>query len=267
MAEPVDNDSDQEFELPDLTFAEIDSAEAEETPSEPAEQAKDDGADTEENPEPKEEESEGEQQPAEEQAAEEDPAEQQRRHNAEMARQRIQNRERNQQEIAQKLDEKYGPKTEDQLIEEGLTPEQAQIQALREEMAYERQKTHVAQINAGMQADAVNVMNDFPVFNPDSNDYDPEFAKLVEQQYQTAARLRFDDEDKSLVLNAEVPLYDFYQQMATIYNRGATRGTQQAQKSVMKTLSRTESVGGSPSSTRDDSLEALEERIGDMPLV
>ncbi len=113
-----------------------------------------------------------------------------------------------------------------------------------------------------MQADAVNVTNDFPVFNPNSKEYDPEFTQMVEQQYRQAARLQVDD--NNIIVNAEVPLYDFYQQMSNIYGRGASRGQQQGQQEYQQMLSRTENPGGSSSTVSGNSLSELEERLGNV---
>jgi hypothetical protein len=65
-------------------------------------------------------------------------------------------------------------------------------------------------------------------------------------------------------MNAEVPLYDFYQRMADIYNRGTSKGNQQGQTEAMQMLSRTENPGGSSSTTQGDSLQELEDRIGNV---
>lgn len=256
-------DTDQVDDIPDVSLMGDDIAPStDETPSEtPVENAENEGTDTqEESTEGSQETSEGEQEP--EKQPEQDDAAAQKARNEAYARQRIQERQRTKQQIAQQLDQTYGPKSEDDLIEEGLDPAQAQIEALRQEMQYERQKTHIAELNAGLQSEAVNVTNDFPVFNPNSKDFDPEFAGIVEQQYKQAARLQLDD--NGIVVNADVPLYDFYQQMATIYNRGTERGAQQGQQEYQQMMARTENPGGSSSTSKGDSLADLEERLGDV---
>jgi hypothetical protein len=236
-------------------------------PSEPAKESQEAAADTQDNsteaaateaedtPAPAPD----EQPEAPAQPSEQDQAEQAKAR----AQQEYQNRARTRQQVANQLDQTYGPKTEEQLIEEGYTKQDAQIQALREEMAFQQQRTHIAELNAGLQAEAVNVYNDFPVFNPSSKDYDSEFAQMVEQQYQTAARLQTDE--SGIVLNAEVPLYDFYQRMNNIYSRGASKGSQQGQQEALQMLARTENVGGSSASgNSSNTLADLEERLGDV---
>jgi hypothetical protein len=183
-----------------------------------------------------------------------------------MARQRIQERQQQQrtkQAVAQQLDQTYGPKTEEQLVQEGYDQRDAQIEALRQEMTYKEQRTQIAELNAGMQVEAVNVTNDFPVFNPNSPDFDPEFTQMVEQQYKQAARLQTDE--NNIIVNAEVPLYDFYQQMAQIRSQGIARGEQRGQQAYQQMLSRTENPGGSSSTSNkgDESLADLEARLGD----
>ena len=177
-----------------------------------------------------------------------------------------QDRQRVKQNVANKVDEVYGPKTKEQLVKEGLTPEQAEVQSLREEVAFNTRKTEIAELNANLQMQAVNVTNDFPMFNPKSPDYDEDFTKQVQEAYTVAARLQADE--NGIVLNAEVPLYDFYQRMAGIYSRGATKGSQQGKADMADMMSKTEPVGGSSSAgiKGEESLEEMEERLGDVAI-
>lgn len=178
-----------------------------------------------------------------------------------------QDRQRTRQAVANKVDEVYGPKSEDQLVAEGLKPEDARLQAIREEMVFNQQRTRIAELNAGMQVEAVNVTNDFPVFNPKSPDYDEAFAQEVQQAYTTAARVQTDE--NGIVLNAELPLYDFYQRMANIYNRGTSKGAQQGQADMAEMMSRTEPIGGSSSTVTKgpESLDEMEDRLGNVAII
>lgn len=264
MAEPTDT---PDVDIEDVSLIENDIAPAQDAPSEPASEGQDESADTQDKPGQSDEATTAEdEQPSQEQPEKpaEDDVDAQKRHNEAMAQKRIQERQRTRQAVAQQLDQTYGPKTAEDLQAEGLTPEKAEIQALREEMAYERRKTEVAELNANLQVEAVNVFHDFPMFNPESKDYDEQFTQEVEQAYQTAARLQTDE--SGIILNAEVPLYDFYQRMATIYNRGQSRGSESAKQDTLQMLARTENVGGSSSTSGNsgDSLKDLEDRIGDV---
>lgn len=248
-------------------------------PSDPADPAKDEGADTKADPvvdpakdadgteakaEPPKAED-GKEDPAKPADPTEDPAnkEEAPKVDPDRARQEYLNRQRTKQNVQQQIDQIYAPKTEEELVEEGLSRGDAQIQALREEMAFKEQRAQIAEMNAGLQVDAVNVLNDFPIFNPDSPEYDEAFTNMVQQQYQTAARLQADQ--NGIVLNAEVPLYDFHKQMADIYSRGRSNGAQKGQQDALQVLAAVENPGGSSSANNpsSDSLADLEERLGD----
>ena len=181
-----------------------------------------------------------------------------------------QERQRNRRQIENQLDETYGPKSAEDLQQEGLDPAQAQIEALRQEMAYREQRTQIAELNAGLIAEASEVMSDMPIFrelNPDGSpnpDYDPQFAQFVENQYKMAARLETDD--RGNIINAEVPIYDFYKSMYDTRQAAIARGQQIGQQTAQQMLSRTENPGGSSSTNGNqaDDLEAMEERLGNV---
>lgn len=176
----------------------------------------------------------------------------------------FQQRQQTRNQVAQRVDEHYAPKSEADLVNEGMKPEQAQIEALRQEMAYKEQRTQIAELNAGLQSDAVNVEHDMPVFNPKSDQYDEAFTRQVEQAYRVASRLQTDE--NGIVLSAEVPLYDFHKQMYDIYSRGTANGAtdQQAANAAMEAA--TENPGGSSSTGKggNESLEEMEARLGDV---
>lgn len=184
-----------------------------------------------------------------------------------------QQRQRNRDQIAQQLDQHYGPKTQDELVAEGIDQTQAGLEALRQEMAYKEERSRISELNAGMRTEAVEVTKAFPVFDKDAKDYDEAFAKDVEQAYKIASRLQTvqvtdpaTGQPTEIITNADVPLYDFYQRMATIYNRGTSRGETQRQSDVQDMLARTENPGGSSSVNGPPagSLEEMEARLGDV---
>lgn len=181
----------------------------------------------------------------------------------EKARQAYQERQRNRSEIAKQIDENYAPKSaEDFVAEEGISQEQAQIKALEARLSFNEQKNEVVQRTADLTYQSSEVLQTLPIFNPASPEYDPEFTNMVDQQYLQVSR--FEADDHGNILNAEVPLIDFYKQMADIYSRGATKGSQQAQANAVQMLSRTEAVGGSSSANTSSDLDDLEARLGNV---
>lgn len=184
-----------------------------------------------------------------------------------IAQQAWRERQRTRQQIAQQIDTEYGPQSAEDLIAEGVDPAQAAIEALRQEFTFNNERTRVAELNAGMRAEAVEIMHDFPVFDPQSPQFDEEFTREVEASYKQASRLQT-NENGSLILNADVPLYDHYQRMWNIYNRGTSRGAQTGQEQMLTQMAATENPGGSSSvnGPTPGSLEDLEQRLADVPI-
>lgn len=211
--------------------------------------------------------------PATEQKAETDEQAAQRQANADAAARRVMERQQTKQATEQAITESYAPKSQEDLYQEnldaGMTEElaavRAESQALREEMQFNQQRTQIAELNAGMQAEAVNALNDFPIFNPDSKEYDKDFANRVQAAYQRDSNIQTDE--NGIILHAERPLYDYYKEKVDDYNRGLERGRQQSQNDNLDMLSRTEDIGGSTSTSKgSETLEEMGERLADQPL-
>lgn len=269
MADDITPTAPTDADIPDVSLVDTPIAPKADAPSETAEQGTDDAAAASDKPEDdkatsdangNEAASQDDKQPDQPtQTPEEAKAEQNR-----VAREAFLERQRRRQEIEQQLDQAYGPQSQEDLVDAGMSVEDARYEALRQEIAYKEQRTQIAELNAGMQAEAVNVTNDFAVFNPNSKEYDETFAQEVQQAYLSAARVQLDE--RGIVTNAEVPLYDFYKRMAGIYTRGASKGAQDGQAEMAAMLSRTEDTVGGSSSTSggSESLEDMERRLGDV---
>jgi hypothetical protein len=231
------------------------------------EQAKDDGSETQEDTETTEEsvEANDTEATAEETQQESEQQAEKGKPDPELARQAYLERQRTRQAVTQQIQQQYRPKTEDDLLEEGLDPVDAKIQAIREEFDYREQVNQIAELTTTVRSDVVNVLSDYPIYNPNSPDYDPEFTKMVDDAYDQAAKLQTTED--GAILHAEVLPYEHYQRMAQIYQRGTSRGVKQGQDEATRTMSRTETAGSSSSTTRgNETLEELGERIADVPL-
>lgn len=248
----------------DSAKPDADDTSAKDKPAEPAAPA--DGKSAEDGDKP----ADGDQKSADQAAADANKTPEQLRDEQQArARMEYQNRQRTRSQIAQQIDQNFGPKTEDDLVQEGMPAEDAKIEALRQDMLYREQRAQISELNAGMQAEAVNVENDFSIFNPKSPEFDKEYTEMVDAQYKTAARLQTEvvkdnqGRETEIIVNAEVPLYDFYQKMADIYSRGASKGAKVGQQEMQEMLARTENPGGSSSTgSQPGSLEEMEERLG-----
>lgn len=174
-------------------------------------------------------------------------------------------RQRTKSQVTQQINQEYAPPTEQQLLEQGMSEQEAKVQAAIEQLSFERERSRVSELNAGMRDEAVQIQQQFDVFNPNSPNYDAEFAEQVGESYKQYARLQTDE--NNIILNADVPLYDYYQQQANLYNRGLSRGQQKAQANSEQMLARTENPGGSSSKSSGDlSQEEFLAQYGDAPL-
>lgn len=136
----------------------------------------------------------------------------------------------------------YQPKTAQQLQEEGMDENAAQIEALRQENAVKDYTQHVVELTNDLNMESLQVMQDFPVFNPNSPQYDKEFADEVGQKYLRMAGIETDPRTGSIV-KANVLPYEYYETMANVHSRGLTKGQISGKKAAEKQLASTETIG------------------------
>lgn len=185
----------------------------------------------------------------------------------EQARQGWQQRQRL-KEAEQNFDSAYQPKTTDDLLNEDIDPRDARIQALELQRQFDLERSSVIQLNADMASDAIEVENDFDIFNPKSANYDADFAQEVMKDYRLDAHLEVDE--RGNILRADRPLYDYIQRRYDSYTRGLSKGSVIGQQTHQEMMARTENPGGSSSQSPTDmsklSAAELLDRIGDQPL-
>lgn len=107
---------------------------------------------------------------------------------------------------------------------------------------------HVADLNANLNIESLQVMQDFPVFDPDSSQYDKDLSARVRALYEKAAQPQV-DKRTGLVLKSNLAPYEFYKAFAdTHISSGAksrVEGKIEGQKAADKQLAAAET----PSST------------------
>ena len=263
MADQIDPQEDQTKDI-----KAVDTAPAEETPQEPigdAEKAQEKEPATEEpkTDEPNAEESEekvaeGESPEEPAQPSEDDEAVKKAR-NAEMAKRRIDDKKKLQRQFAEAVDTNYAPKTKDEFVEEGFDEHKAEIEALRQEVQFDKTRTYLAELNSGLKVDAQQVLSDFSIFDEKSPDYDAEFAQKTQERYERIARLEKTklDDGSEIVTRAEEPLYDFFAEEVANYNRGKEQGQTVGQKETLKMMSRSESPQNNTKPNTDKSADEM----------
>ncbi|MEI7632136.1 MAG: hypothetical protein WCJ60_02335 [bacterium] len=122
------------------------------------------------------------------------------------------------QQVEQLNAQAYKPASEQELVDAGYSETDAKVEALRQDIEVERFNRQVTELNYSLQDEARAALNDFPVFNPNSDQYNETLAQNVADLYQQAAGVQTDP-NTGLVVNANVMPYNFYKTFAdTIQN-------------------------------------------------
>lgn len=131
------------------------------------------------------------------------------------------------QEVEQLNSQVYQPQSTEDLQEQGYSPEMAAIMQMQQEREIERYNNQVAEAQLTIETESSRVMNDFPIFNPESSEYKPELAQQAGQLLQNA--LVF-DQNTGQVIGSNVSPYQLYQTLAGTYQASQTDGQLKGQK-------------------------------------
>ena len=129
----------------------------------------------------------------------------------------------------------YKPASEQDLVDAGYSETDAKLEALRQDVEVERFNRQVTELNYSLQDEARAALNDFPVFNPNSVQYDANLAGNVAELYQQAAGVRVDP-NTGLVVSANVMPYNFYKTFADTIQNVALDSQVKGQKANEKML-------------------------------
>lgn len=140
----------------------------------------------------------------------------------------------------------YTPQTEGELVEQGVDPALAGIEALRQQVQLDKIVNDLTDLNASMNADSNAILRDFPVFDPSKKGtYDEKFARQVENLYKKYSNYQM-DEKGGYITRADVPLYEFYAFAAQARGSGTSQGQVQGQKAAENMLSAAEEPSSAP---------------------
>lgn len=151
-------------------------------------------------------------------------------------------------EIEQEIAKAYRTETIEELEEQGLSPEDAEKEILRQENEMLKFNTHVADLNNTLNIEALQVMQDFPVFDPDSSSYDKDLSERVRGLYERAAQTQI-DEKTGLVISSNLPPYEFYKAFAETHQVSGEKSRVQGQIDGQKAADKELAAAEVPSST------------------
>lgn len=107
----------------------------------------------------------------------------------------------------------YRTETAEELQDQGLSPEEAEIEAQKQEMQMREFNTHVADLNAELNLQSLQVLQDFPIFDPDSDLFDEKLSARVRSLYEASAQPKI-DQRTGLVIQSNIGPYEFYKAFA-----------------------------------------------------
>ncbi len=208
-----------------------------------------DDTDEEDNPEDADKKEEADQQESEDEKAERAKGAEARKNALQTEiRELVSKRNELRAEVEQQNAKAYRVETAEELAEQGLSEEEAENEILRQEMQMREFNLHVADLNANLNLESLQVMQDFPIFDPDSSEYDSGLAQRVRGLYEQAAQPQV-DKKTGLVLKSNIAPYEFYKAFAETHQSSGAKsrveGKIEGQKAADKQLAAAET----PSST------------------
>lgn len=158
------------------------------------------------------------------------------------------------QQVEQLNAQVYKPATVEDLVNEGYSELEAKVEAQQQALEVERFNRQVTELNYTIETEAQQVLNDFPVFDPDSPEYNAELAQRAETAYRRVAGIQTDPKT-NLLIGANVLPYDFYKDLYDFYQQGNVGGRLKGQKAATQMLSKTEAPSSAaPKAKKTDPL-------------
>lgn len=150
----------------------------------------------------------------------------------------------------------YAPQTVEELVDEGLTPEMAEVRALKQELELQAYNNRVVEAQTALSEESAQVMQDFPIFNPDSPEFDADIAAAAAQSLQASL---IQDPNTGQIIGSHLSPYQIYKPIYDAYRKSRLEGQLKGQKATAQMLS---AVDATPSATpkepkKDPLLEIL----------
>jgi hypothetical protein len=141
-------------------------------------------------------------------------------------------------EVSRVNSEAYQPATEEDLVSEGLNQTDAKVEALRQQMEMRDYNEKVAEAQLTIESEARKVLEDFPAFNPDSEQYDEELtteaAELLEANL-------LQDPNTGQIIGSNVSPYQLYKTLARASTVSGAKGQIKGQQATEKQLANVDS--------------------------
>lgn len=137
----------------------------------------------------------------------------------------------NEQDLLNQVNPETGDYYSPQEIERIAFQQSRELQA--QQVAEQRYSLEVQQNQLAINNEAASVVNDFPIFNPSSPDFNPDVAKQAAQLLQD--NLVYDQNNQ--LIGANISPYKLYQTIASAYTASAVPNQIKGQRATEKMLS------------------------------
>lgn len=198
---------------------------------------------SEEEPETTEEETDGEKAEETEEAPKKDAESRKQALNTEI-RELVTKRNELRQQVEQANSQAYRTQPVAELVDQGMEETAAELEALQQQVQMQEYNNYVSDLNATLNTEALQVMSDFPVFDPESSEYNETLANEARQVYLEAAKPQTDPKT-GLLVQANASPYKIYQSFARVHQSGSQSGELSGQVAAEKNLA----AADTPSST------------------
>jgi hypothetical protein len=160
-------------------------------------------------------------------------------------------------EVEAKNADVYHVPSADELMEQGMEPALARVESLEQRQQLAEFNAQVTDLNANLSVESLQVMNDYPVFNPEAPEYDKSLADRAASVYQRAAGIQTDPQT-GLVVQANVLPYEIYKAFAETHQASIQSGQVNGQRAAEKMLAQVDTPSvATPKAPKSDPLLEL----------
>lgn len=155
------------------------------------------------------------------------------------------------QEVERINGQVYGARTPEQIMEEdGLDDVRAEMKSMREERELQAYNERVSEAQLVIGTESQRVIQDFPMFNPDSPEYKPAVAEQAAQLLRQSLEI---DPNTNQVVGSTVSPYQLYQTIASANQVSAVENQIAGQKATEQMLASAEPQGSvAPKQPKED---------------
>lgn len=159
--------------------------------------------------------------------------------------------------------EAYQVATEDELKEQGYSPEMAAIEAFKQEQALRDYNNQVAEKQLELRSEAMNIVRDFPQYSPvlPNGDPNPDYNEPLGKQLDAILGQNLQvDPNTGQVVGAAISPYQLYKLVAEAEKASAEAGQIKGQQATEKMLASVDTPSGAApiqDGKKDDFLKGL----------